>query len=163
MGLKFNAHEILEMARQIERNGQAFYRKAAQAAEGDNRKLLLDLAAMEEQHRLIFQHMQEELPEAMKVETTFDPDDQASLYLRAFADGTVFDLQADPAAELTGAESISEVLTRAIELEKDSIAFYTGIEDMVPPKLGREKVREIIREEMSHVTLLGRRRAELAR
>jgi rubrerythrin len=39
-------------------------------------------------------------------------------------------------------------------MEKESIAFYTGIMELVPPEIGKDRVAEIIREEMRHVTML---------
>jgi len=44
----------------------------------------------------------------------------------------------------------------AIGLEKDSIVFYLGMKDAVPERLGRSRIDDIIREEMSHVYLLSR-------
>ena len=39
-------------------------------------------------------------------------------------------------------------------MEKDSIAFYLGMKDMVPDDLGKSNMDAIIREEMSHIQLL---------
>ena len=75
-------------------------------------------------------------------------------YLRAFADGRVFDVKADPSAKLSGTESLDGILRMAIGLEKDSIAFYTGIQAMVPETLGRGRLDAILREEISHVVIL---------
>ena len=44
----------------------------------------------------------------------------------------------------------------AIELEQKSILFYVGLRDMVPEKLGRDRVDTIIEEEKGHVTSLSR-------
>ena len=41
-----------------------------------------------------------------------------------------------------------------MRLEKESIVFYLGLRDLVPAKLGKDKVERILREEMSHVALL---------
>jgi rubrerythrin len=157
MGMVFNADEILEIAEQIERNGAKFYRKAAEGTGDDKaKKLMLDLAAMEEVHEQIFAAMRTDLSGAMSEETAFDPQGEAALYLQAFADGKVFDPKADPSEKLTGSESPREVITTAIGLEKDSIVFYLGIQDMVPEKLGKGKIDDIIKEERSHVTILAK-------
>jgi rubrerythrin len=47
-----------------------------------------------------------------------------------------------------------EILKAAIGIEKDSIAFYLGMKDMVSERRGKEKIEEIIREEMEHIRLL---------
>ncbi len=154
MAIEFSAGEIFEMACQIERNGAKFYRKAADAARDDAKQRLLDLAAMEDDHLATFTTMMDELSDQERIEPFYDPDDQAVLYLRAFADTRVFDAKADPSEKLTGKESLEEVLRIAIGLEKDSIAFYTGLREVVPERLGKDKIDRIIKEEMSHVVTL---------
>ena len=72
------------------------------------------------------------------------------------ADGSVFNLKSDPAELLTGNESMEEIINRALGLEKDSIVFYLGIRDMVPERLGRNRLDDIIREEMNHISILSK-------
>jgi rubrerythrin len=144
MSINFNADEILRMAEQIERNGRDFYSRAAtRAAESRTAQLLLGLAAMEVEHE-------------KRKATVSDPDDQASAYLRAWADGHVFDVRSNPADKLTGKEKVENILQIAIGLEKDSIVFYLGMKDGIPERLGRSKVDEIIKEEMRHMASLSR-------
>jgi len=147
--IRFNADEIFEMAEQIERNGAKFYRKAAETAEGTNRDLLLRLAAMEDDHEKTFAAMRAELAEAEQRPLTFDPNDEAALYLQAMADGEVFG--ADPSASLSGREPLEDILTIAIGLEKDSIVFYESMKVMVPEGAGKEKIDAIIKQEIGHI------------
>jgi len=162
MSVTFNADEIFEIAEQIERNGARFYRKATEASISvRSREMLLRLAAMEDEHEKTFAAMRAELTGQETAPLVFDPDDQAALYLRAVADGKVFDFKADPSKRLTGRESVDEVLGIAIGLEKESIVFYTGIKDTVPERLGKDKVDAIIREEMAHLTTLSNELAGL--
>ncbi len=157
MSIDFNAGEILEMAQQIERNGARFYRLAAQGAdEPDERELFLNLATMEDEHEEIFATMKRELSATEWESTTFDPHGEGAAYLKAMADGHVFDPQVDPADLFDGLEGPEDILRKAIELEKDSIVFYVGIMDMVPEKLGRDKVGHIIKEEMRHIVTLNK-------
>ena len=155
MSVVFNADEIFEVAEQIERNGAGFYRKAAESsALVRARELLLDLAAKEDEHEKTFAAMRAELSQKEKETTVFDPDNQAVLYLRAIADGRVFDVKADPSKRLTGKEAMEDIFKIAIGLEKDSIVFYLGMKELVPPMLGQDRVEEIISEEMNHVVIL---------
>lgn len=147
----FNADDIFEMAEQMERNGAKFYRTAAQAVDAaDAKGFLLNLAAMEEDHEKIFAAMRAELNSAQKSATVFDPEGEAVHYLRALADTRVF-FQKE-----IDTSSIQAILKDAITAEKDSIVFYLGMRDAVPEKLGRERLDEIIREEMGHIRLLGK-------
>jgi rubrerythrin len=157
MSLEFNADEIFQMALRIETNGIRFYQRAADGAGNPTgRQLLLRLAAMEETHEKIFARMREGLTDKERKKPVYDPGNESSDYLRAWADQNVFDLRTDPSAKLTGKEPLDSVLQTAIGLEKDSIVFYLGMKDVVPERLGRGKVEEIIKEEMGHVALLSR-------
>jgi len=157
MSLDFNADEIFQMAEQIERNGREFYSRAAKRmGEPHTAQFLLGLAAMEGEHEKIFANMRAGLSEQERKATVFDPDHQASAYLRAWADGHVFDVRSNPAQKLTGKEKVQDILQTAIGLEKDSVVFYVGMKDAVPERLGRSKIDGIIKEEMSHIASLSR-------
>ena len=162
MGIVFNMDEVFELAEQIERNGGKFYRKAAEASGNENAsKLLLSLAAMEDEHEATFKAMRAEISADEKAPTIYDPEGQSVAYLKAMASGHVFDMRRDPSDKLTGRETLQEILTRAIDAEKNSIVFYLGIKDVVPEKLGKDKMDGIIKEEMSHITLLSNRMSKL--
>lgn len=146
---KFNAREILEMAEQIERNGNAFYRKAAEDVEGDDiKKFLTDLADMEVSHEKLFIEMKNQLSDKEKEDVVFDPNDDTAQYIQALADARVF------FKKEIDTTSIVEVLKEAIVAEKDSIVFYLGMKDMVPAGNGKERIDEVIREEMKHIQVI---------
>ncbi|MBW2147401.1 MAG: ferritin family protein [Deltaproteobacteria bacterium] len=155
MGFDFNADEIFEVAGQIERNGAGFYRRAAKGAtDSRTRKLLLDLAGMEDEHEKIFASIRADLFDQERESTVFDPDNESILFLRALADSNVFDVTSDPSEKLTGSETLEDILRTAIGLERDSIAFYLGMKEVVPERLGKARIDAIIKEEMRHVTVL---------
>lgn len=145
-----------EKAIRIEENGAAFYRKAAglQQGGGDDKKFLEKLAQMEDRHQAVFEVMRKEVADAQKASTVFDPDEELSLYLAAMADSHGGEGSPDVADFFTGRETISDIITMAIGLEKESILFYVGLKDLVPPKLGQDKIDVIIKEEQMHVAQL---------
>ncbi|CCK79903.1 ferritin-like domain-containing protein [Desulfobacula toluolica] len=146
---EFNANEIFEIAIKIEQNGAIFYRDAAKQIKEENHKeFLLELAKMEDEHEATFATMQKDLQDEEKTSTTFDPDDETVLYLKALADIRVFFEKDQPDNSFKG------ILNSAIQAEKDSIAFYLGMKELVPAKLGQSKIDAIIKEEMSHIRLL---------
>jgi rubrerythrin len=156
--LYFHPGEIFAMAQEIERTGAQFYRAASeQAALAGMREILLSLAAMEDDHEKTFAALKKELPLQKGQEAPHD--EEAALYLQAWADGHVFAQKAGP---LTGKETQEEILRMAIGLEKDSIAFYVGIKQAIPPEWGQAKVDTIIKEEMGHIRLLGHKLAFLS-
>ncbi|MEA1901593.1 MAG: ferritin family protein, partial [Thermodesulfobacteriota bacterium] len=148
----FNADEIFEMAEQIERNGASFYSKSAELiADPAAKKLLLDIAAMEDEHEKTFADLRAGLSEKEKVTTVFDPEGEISLYLRALADTRVFFEK-----KIDNTSSIKDIFKEAILAEKDSIVFYLGMKDMVPENLGKAKIDAIIKEEMNHIKLFSK-------
>ncbi|HUT30494.1 MAG TPA: ferritin family protein [Sedimentisphaerales bacterium] len=158
MGITFTADEIFEMAEQIERNGAEYYREAARnASDKDIKQMLLSMAAMEDGHLQTFEQMRKELSGREKEPISFDPDNQGTMYLQAMADARGMEGRISPAKKLTGNESTKEVLDIAINSEKDSVVFYLNLKDLVPVRAGRQKVEEIIMEELSHITSLLRK------
>jgi rubrerythrin len=152
MSYDFNADEIFEIAEQIEKNGAAFYRQAADSVEQPEVKAFLtDLAKMEDDHQLVFANLRSELGAAEKKTTVFDPQDEAAQYLKALADTRVFfEKEIDTS-------TLEAILKDAIGAEKDSIVFYLGMKSLVPDALGKGRLDDIINEEMSHINLLSRK------
>ena len=155
---EFNANDIFSMAEQMERNGVNFYKNASKKVqEPERKKILDDLAHMEEMHEKTFAAMKAELNEQEKEQTVFDPDGEAALYLRALADTRVFFEKEIDISSLEG------IFKAAIEAEKDSIIFYLGMKDAVPENYGKSKLENIIKEEMIHVKILSNELALLKR
>ncbi len=153
MPMPFNADEVFEMAEQLERNGAKFYRAAAEKF-AEARQVLLDLAAMEDEHEKTFAAMRAELSGAEVQPPVFDPDSEAQMYLRVLADGHVFDIKADLVEQLADKNTPEDVLKMAIGAEKDSIVFYAGLKECVSRKAGKDKVEAIIKEELDHIATL---------
>ena len=152
MSADFNIEEILSIAVQIERNGQRFYSRAADLVSAPAlKKLLSGLVVLERAHEQYFIKMQEELSEEERKPATFDPEHETGAYLKALADMRIFDLHND---KLSGKNTPKEIITSAIGMEKDSIVFYLGMKELVPKRLGQDKINIIIHEEMRHVTVL---------
>jgi len=156
MSIDFNADEVFEIAEQIERNGAKFYRTVSESvANADKKKILVDLAEMEDEHEQTFKSLRSKLSMDEKIQTTFDPEGESERYLRALADTRVFyETEVDTT-------SFEEILKSAITAEKDSIVFYLGMKDVVPAHLGKQKLDDIIKEEMGHISLLSKELMEL--
>ncbi len=154
MSYDFTADDVFEMAEQMEKNGAKFYRTAAASVSNpDEKQMLLDLAAMEDDHEKTFAALRGELKGAEKAQTVFDPEGESVLYLRALADTRVF------FDKEINTDSLESILKDAIVAEKDSIVFYLGMKEMVPEKMGKDKMDVIIKEEMGHIRLLSQKLA----
>ena len=144
------------MAELIERNGARFYSRAAEIFKDDAsiNEFLNELSSWEKEHEATFRSMKEKLAGSSAMPTFMGPEDEVLAYLRALADGRVFDVRVDPSEKLKGDESIEDILHTAIGLEKDSIVFYIGMKKLVPDRLGRDQLDDIIKEEMRHISIL---------
>jgi len=166
MSYDFNADEIFEIAEQTEKNGAKFYELAAEIIENPSiKKLLLDLSAMEIEHEKTFISLRANLSNKEKEKTVFDPEDESVLYLKALATSRIF-LKKDIPDVLshknqTEKDFAKKIIKYAMGAEKDSIVFYLGMKELVPENLGKDKIDQIIKEEMSHIRLLGKELAKI--
>jgi rubrerythrin len=155
MGGLLNVDEVFEMAEQFERNGAKFYRAAAaQTVGAEANELLQRLAAMEDVHEMIFHALRKSLVGDAMFQTLQDPEQEAVRYLRAWVDRHVFRADKDPGKTIERGTPLALILDTAINMEKESIAFYVGVKEMVPVERGRIKIDKIIQEEMAHITTL---------
>ena len=155
MSLSFNVDEIFEMAVEIEKNAEKFYKKAStKTSDKITKKMFLALAEMEHGHLETFEKMRTKLSEEEKELMTFDPDNEAALYLQTMATLHGTEGKVSSSVELTGNETLKQILEIALNAEKDSVVFYFGLSSFVSEKSGREKIKEIIDEEISHITTL---------
>lgn len=156
--IHYNADEVFQMAEQIERNGAIFYTRAAEMVSNPEvKELLSDFAKWELKHEEMFAKIRNEINSQKEVVADqYDIDDVVGAYLRSIADGYVFDVHENPEDVLVGDENLEQIIALAIEAEKNSIVFYVGIQQDMPKGLGRNRIDQIIREEMTHINLLSR-------
>lgn len=163
MGIFFNAQDIFEIAIEIERNGAKFYRDAAAVINDDAaRRELQALAAMEDQHEHVFMELRENLIGNEPDPEWFSADSAAAQYLQYFASGQIFDMRAGSPPALAPNMPLREILSYAVQRERESVVFYTGLKEAVQDPLDKLRIETIIREEMGHITLLGRKLAAFA-
>ncbi len=155
MAVEFNAFEVFEVAEKIERDGAKFYRKAAELFDdSDIRELFLRLADWEIGHEQLFADMRRQLSELSRELRTFKPEDELLLDTQAMAGLAVFGIKPEPSEEFSGKQNRENIFRTAIEKEKDSIVYYTGLKNFVPDRAGKDKIDDIIKEEMHHVRIL---------
>ncbi len=147
----FNADEIFKIAVQMERNGATFYEKAAENEElKDKKDLLLSLAQKEREHEQTFDSIKSS--SASTQETSYDPDGEAMLYLKAIVGDNVFS-DKEEFVDFTD-KTIEDILITAITKEKESILFYLGLKKLATDDTTKKSINKIIDEEMGHVTEL---------
>lgn len=149
MEVSYHIDEVFEMAAQMEENGARFYQEAAQKSKDKKVKELLEkLAAMEVEHKAIFNNLRNELVGTKDADSFFDPYGEGAMYLKSIVDTKVF------FEKTIDTSSLEEVLKEAIWAEKDTAAFYLGIRLGMTDEGAKKKIDKIIEEEMSHIRIL---------
>lgn len=152
MGISFNADEIFEMGMDVEKNGEAYYRKCAELS-GDPgiRKVFAWLAGEENTHWETFRRLREELPGGQGDENLIDAEGLNELYLDAIVKSRLFSNIKEAEAAAAGAKDEIEALKAALAFEKDTILFFTEMKTMTRADFGAEKIDMLINEERKHV------------
>ncbi len=150
--MTFNAYEAFEMAAQIERNGLDFYTRAAgKVSDKSAKSLLQGLAEMERQHEKYFAALKEDyrlLPESELP----DLDSQYVQYIDSLVKGKVFNESA--ATKFREGCSVEEIIEMALSFERSTVVYFATIKESVPRKLGKDRIDEIIKEEVRHIAIL---------
>ena len=156
--MTYSLNEILDIAIGIEDSGIEFYTTCADRFKNDSMKeIFLFLAKEEINHKHTFEKIREN---AAKESGNFTED--YYLYLKAIGGGHIFKNKISVTDIIKNMKSPAEAVNKAFQDEKESILFYLGLKDMVPPKYGKDKVEQIIREERKHVIQLSAYRKKLS-
>lgn len=161
MGIFFTAAEIYDVAIEIEKNGIAFYTRAAESSKNSEVKSLYNLLAGEEKkHLQFFQKSKESLETSLPPDTL---DDEYALYLKALVDSIVF--TPEKIAEVANTSKIShdsQALDFALGIERDSILFYLEMKPLMS-RTGKGDLDKIIKEERSHLERLSAIKEKISR
>jgi rubrerythrin len=152
MGISFNADEVFEMGMDVEKNGEAYYNKAAElAVDPEVKKVFEYLAGEEKTHWEIFKQMRDELGGETTSPTVIDSEGLNNLYLEALVKSRLFSnvREAEKVAE-EAADPIS-ALNAALTFEKDTILFFLGMKTLTREDLGASKIDMLIDEERLHI------------
>ncbi|MFQ6099803.1 MAG: ferritin family protein [Anaerolineae bacterium] len=150
----FTAAEAIEMAMEIEKNGEVFYNGvAAKSADSEVRALFEDLATQEQGHYRVFQKMLKGVKPAPELPAAEYEEYKA--YVQTALDSALF---AGPDKALALAEQAQDretALRVALGFEKDTLLFFYDLREMVS-EVDREAISGIIREEKTHLRRLAK-------
>ncbi len=151
---RFNALEVMEMAKDIEKRGKKFYLKHAEATENrDLRELFKKLAQDEQDHYEKFVALTEELRNGSEDED-YLYEEEVSAYFDYLVEYSVFPKD-DSKESVEALNDVEKALKLAIQAEKDSILFYREMCDYNEGKT-LEAVSQLIKEEKDHLRALGK-------
>lgn len=159
MSILLSSAEIFDLAKAIEKAGQAYYQAIASSTASSELKELFDyLAAQEQVHYQTFERLARLYPELEVEEQEWE---QTRAYIRATSDSRFF-VGEDKAISL--AKTVKDPLQAvdiAIGFEKDTLLFFHELLAVMPAK-GRGAAKAIVEEEKRHVLVLSERRKSLA-
>ncbi len=152
MAITFNAEEILQIAVEIEHNGQAFYKRASEIVDDPEAKaMFVKLSEWEGIHAETFTRLMDRFAQHHTELDILDPDHEAVKYLQAIADGKIFKTSI-PVEKMTSVGmTVCDVLWDALDREKDTVIFYVAFKTVVKDGDDREALEKIILEEVEHV------------
>lgn len=147
----FQAAEVLEMAIEIERQGLAFYAGCAAARATESVAEVFDYAAEQERRHIeTFSRMKRDLAEYTVPESY--PGEMVS-YLRGFVETRVFSTVDEATCSAEQVEDEIDAVNTAIELERSTISFYSGLKQLVRES-EQDVIEEILAEEHGHIRRL---------
>lgn len=150
------ADDVFGMAIRIEENGFAFDSGAAKRTEETAiKKLFEELANMEQGHVAAFKSLRATIPAALLEPPVWDPEGLAESYLQATADTHIFTIEAAQ-TRLKNAMTVEQTIDMAIQFEKDSVAFFLGMKELISDHDGKDEINKLIGAEMEHVRMLSR-------
>jgi rubrerythrin len=148
----FTAAEALEMALEIEKNGEVFYNAAAEKSDDvEVTALFEDLAAQEQMHYKVFQKMLGGVGSAPELPA--EEYDQYQAYLQSALDNALFSGEDKALALAEKATDRETALRAALGFEKDTMLFFYDLREMVG-EADKEAVSRVIGEERKHMRRL---------
>jgi len=159
----FNAHEIFQIAMDIEENGRVFYEKARDKIQDqDAKQVFTALALAESEHKKRFASMKSELPPTQQGEV-WDPDNEMNSYLKMMADMHVFRSDEEVEEQLSWVTDTLDALNLGIQFEKDSIIFFLDMQHATTGKQEKEFIGQLIDEEREHLKKLSLKLRDLTK
>ena len=156
----FNDKEGIRIAIEMEKRGESFYRHAARIArEPQTVKLLGLLADDENVHRQEFEKLAKTEAIALSCASY---DDETNAFLSAVAAEFIFPKGLMGLRDV-GFEDPASILDKAIESEKNSILFYTKLEQSTQDPHAQHVFAEIIGQESNHLCRLQQQKQSLDR
>ena len=145
----FTLADIREIAVQIEKNGEAAYRKAAEMVKDSAiSEIFIWMAEEEKVHRSFFKSIESS---ELITEEQRELEEMGRQLLQEMVADQTFSLDKEMLLET---DDFAEALTQAQALEKDTIMFYEFLFNLVSDDETRQQLELVIEEEKRHVEQL---------
>ena len=145
----FSVREIIDMAIQIEKNGEGYYREALRKTTDPSlESLLLFLADQESKHARWFEELKKRLKAPAEGGDLAEIDGTMLLRLVGKQRFSLDDV------DVSQLDDVKKLLDVSIELEEDTIVFYQMLQAFIDDPDTLEGLNEIIAEENRHIEML---------
>ena len=145
----FTLNEIYDLAIQIEKNGENYYREAEKkVSETSLKTMFLRLADQEAKHTTWFNEKKESLKAGSEI---LELDQMSSQMLKDILGNQRFSLGE---VELEHMSKVEDLLSMAIEFEEDTIIFYGMLRSLIKDDETLKGLDEIIEEEKLHIEVI---------
>lgn len=132
--------DMLDIALRIESVGYSYYQKLSEKTSGEVKSLFVKLATQEREHAAVFREMLKDADNSLIAK---DWEDNVG-YLKSYAEISIF-----PRIEsIDVPDNINKAISSAVEVEKDSIIFYSDLSSFIPDC---KELKDTIEEERRHL------------
>jgi len=146
------AADILELAMQLEKNGEAYYLAVAKKAKTpETRSLFEDLAQQEVKHFKVFAKLAEGVQDQPFM--TDEEWEWYQKYLDVTVQSALFQGPEKALAAAAEAKTEKDAVRMAIDFEKDTLLFFYDLRDKVAAAK-RDVIDKVVAEEKSHIRRL---------
>jgi rubrerythrin len=147
-----NASDIMDLAMQVEKNGEAFYRAVAkETRSAHTRALFEDLAAQETKHYAVFSRLAQTVRE--KPLMTDQEWDDYLKYMNTTVQSAFFEGSDKALAAARQVQDEKEAVRMAMGFEKETLLFFYDLRDAIHGS-ERSFVEKVMTEEKSHIRRL---------
>ncbi len=148
MQLQLNAVDVFKAAVMLEERAARFYTGAAEKASGQSRQLLLQLSEMETGHARQFNLVLGDL--ANNARGSDESAEGTDDFLQALTGDRVIARD----CQIGEGDGYEKILEKAMQIEKNSVFFYTAVKEIMQGKMSVGAVERIIQEEVTHFRML---------
>ena len=154
----FNEIEAARIAQNMEKNGLAFYqRAAAKTADARVRDIFKNLIEDEKNHLATFEQLEATLEARRTAGHEFEDDAELGAYIDRLLQTQVFCEKCAAPGMLDKAHDDCSALAVSLQAERDAIVFYQEMLDFVDSKEAKEAFEWILKEERQHLVAIGER------
>jgi rubrerythrin len=159
MNEPFTIQEIVEIAIEIEKNGEIFYRALSESSSTATlRDLFKYLSGEEKKHKIRFEEILKSVG-GYQISEIYYADEYMG-YMKALADEQVFKKGVSAIDVAKSVKSPKDAIEIAIDFEKDSIIFLHEMQDIINED-EKDTVKKLLNEERDHIRRLSAMKAQI--